>query len=163
MGWDEIGYGRGLGLGLGLGLAAKRRAKREETFQGKESVRCEKKKGGIERWRSGNPEKVFGDIDMVSTLPRFCLCAFLLPRDRSGGTEKEARAERNIWHWLLRVGVLPFVLTHPHPTPFFSCAGFCFCFLGFPVVLMVIQSPRKVMVGLGVCVFFVPRLPNHGR
>ena len=44
LGWD--GIGRGLGLGLGLGLAAKRRAKREETFQGKESVRCEKKKGG---------------------------------------------------------------------------------------------------------------------
>ena len=136
-----------MGVVLDSGLRRRGGAKRKE---GKRVSDAKKRRGGIERWRSGNPEKVFGDIDMVSTLPRFCLCTFLLPRDRSGGSEKEARAERNIWHWLLRVGVLPFVLTHPHP-PFFSCAGFCFCFLCFPVVLMVIQSPRKVMVALGVC------------
>ena len=114
------------GLGLGLGLAAKRRAKREETFQGKESVRCEKKKGGIERWRSENPEKVFGDIDMVSTLPRFCLCTFLLPRDRSGGVRERSTGRKK--HMALAFASR---CSPTHPPFFLALASASFVSLSF--------------------------------
>ena len=162
MGWVEIGYGRGLGLGLGLGLAAKRRAKREETFQGKESVRCEKKKGGIERWRSENPEKVFGDIDMVSTLPRFCLCTFLLPRDRSGGDRERSTGRKKHMALAFASRCSP-LRSNPSPPPLLFLRWLLLLLPLFPCSYGHSVAPEGDGWAWVSACFFVPRLPNHGR